>query len=377
MKMDMNLKVKQLITLPAFLLLAACAGDDAAVDFISVNPGAEAKGSAICFTVDQSYSNNPEVASTRAAGREDLSRLRSDGFGVFACRTGKHPYVSSSISWNFMWNQQVTYAATDWTYSPVKYWPNETTGEEGDEYITFFAYAPYSKRDRSDKASRCIVDFSNNTEIGDAWLTYQLGGEEDDWQNHQVDLLYAVAKDQKRPEKTGQKIKFAFRHALAGAGDRVKVVCSDLFQNKLRQLATEAGADVTLTLDKVTLDYTLTRKGRLVLNNASEPNWQEIASDDPMVHRMLELTPASGEKVIATASATACRVNDYEKSDLGVFYIPMNPAGQKQQVEVTVSYSLSTGYSGSVSGVIELSVDSADSRNQDYVLTLSSGTPLE
>lgn len=376
MKMDMNLKVKQLITLPAFLLLAACAGDDAAVDFISVNPGAEAKGSAICFTVDQSYSNNPEVASTRAAGREDLSRLRSDGFGVFACRTGKHPYVSSSISWNFMWNQQVTYAATDWTYSPVKYWPNETTGEEGDEYITFFAYAPYSKRDRSDKASRCIVDFSNNTEIGDAWLTYQLGGEEDDWQNHQVDLLYAVAKDQKRPEKTGARIKFSFRHALAGAGDRVKVVCSDLFQNKLRQLATEAGADVTLTLDKVTLDYTLTRKGRLVLNNASEPNWQEIASDDPMVHRMLELTPASGEKVIATASATACRVNDYEKSDLGVFYIPMNPAGHTQQVEVTVSYSLSTGYTGSVSGVIELAVDGAESSNQDYVLTLSSRTPL-
>lgn len=367
MKMDMNLKVKQLITLPAFLLLAACAGDDAAVDFISVNLGAEAKGSAICFTVDQSYSNNPEVASTRAAGREDLSRLRSDGFGVFACRTGKHPYVSSSISWNFMWNQQVTYAATGWTYSPVKYWPNDMTGEEGDEYITFFAYAPYSKRDRSDKASRCIVDFSNNTEIGDAWLTYQLGGSENAWQNDQVDLLYAVAKDQKRPEKTGARIKFSFRHALAGAGDRVKVVCGELFQYRLRQLAAAAGADVTLTLDKVTLDYTLTRKGRLVLNNASEPNWQEIASDDPMVHRTLELEPGL---LMATASATACTVSNYEKTDLGVFYIPMNPAGRKQQVEVTVSYSLSTGYTGSVSGVIKLAVDGAESSNQDYVLTL-------
>lgn len=373
MKMNMNLKVKQLITLPAFLLLAACAGDDAAVDFISDNPGADAKGSAICFTVDQSYSNNPEVASTRAAGREDLSRLRSDGFGVFACRTGKHPYVSSSISWNFMWNQQVTYAATGWSYSPVKYWPNDMTGEEGDEYITFFAYAPYSKRDRSDKASRCIVDFSNNTEIGDAWLTYQLGGEEDNWQNHQVDLLYAVAKDRKRPEKTGARIKFSFRHALAGAGDRVKVVCSDLFQNKLRQLAASQDAEVTLTLDKVTLDYTLTRKGRLVLNNASEPNWQEIASDDPMVHRTLEFSPSHE---LAKATASGCSANDYMKSDLGVFYIPMNPAGHTQQVEVTVSYSLSTGYPGSVSGVIELAVDGAESSNQDYVLTLSSRTPL-
>ena len=377
MKMDMNLKVKQLITLPAFLLLAACAGDGAADDSISLGRGDAAGGSAIFFSIDENSSATNGRSATRAAGREDLSRLKADGFGVFACRTGKHPYVSSSIIWNFMWNQKVEYSGGSWTYSPVKYWPNEMTGEEGDEYITFFAYAPYSRRDNSDMASKCIVDFSNNSETGDAWLTYQLGGEEDDWQNDQVDLLYAVAKDRKRPEKTGSKIKFSFRHALAGAGDRVKVVCGELFQYRLRQLAAKAGTDVTLTLDKVTLDYKLARKGRLVLNNASEPNWQEIASDDPMVHRTLELTPASGEKVIATASATACTASDYKKSDLGVFYIPMNPAGRKQQVEVTGSYSLSTGYSGSVSGVIDLSVDGADSHNQDYVLTLSSGTPLE
>ena len=369
----MNLKVKLFITLPAFLLLAACAGDDAAVAPISDNPGADAKGSAICFNVEDFYNGTADKSATRAAGREDLSRLRSDGFGVFACRTGKHPYVSSSISWNFMWNQQVTYAATGWTYSPVKYWPNDMTGEEGDEYITFFAYAPYSKRDRSDKASRCIVDFSNNTEIGDAWLTYQLGGSENAWQNDQVDLLYAVAKDQKRPEKTGARIKFSFRHALAGAGDRVKVVCSDLFQNKLRQLAASQDAEVTLTLTKVKLDYTLTRKGRLVLNNANEPNWQEIASDDPMVHRTLEFSPSHE---LAKATASGCSANDYMKSDLGVFYIPMNPAGHTQQVEVTVFYTLSTDYSGSVSGMIDLSVDNAESHNQDYVLTLSNRTPL-
>ena len=379
MKMDMNLKVKQLITLPAFLLLAACAGDGAADDSISLSRGDDAGGSAIFFSIDENSSATNGRSATRAAGREDLSQLKTDGFGVFACRTGKHPYVSSSISWNFMWNQQVTHDGGSWTYSPVKYWPNELTGEEGDEYVTFFAYAPYSRRaEGSDKASKCIVDFSNNSETGDAWLTYQLGGSESNWQNDQVDLLYAIAKDQKRPEKTGARIKFSFRHALAGAGDRLKVVCGEFFQNRLRQLAADKGTDVTLTLDKVTLDYTLTRKGRLVLNNASEPNWQEIASDDPMVHRTLELEPGL---LMATASATACTASDYERSDLGVFYIPMNPAvnpaGQKQQVKVTVYYSLSTGYSGSVSGVIELSVDGAESSNQDYVLTLSSRTPLE
>lgn len=371
----MDLRIKHLITLPAFLLLAACAGDGAADDSISLSRSDAAGGSAIFFSIDENSSATNGRSATRAAGREDLSQLKTDGFGVFACRTGKHPYVSSSISWNFMWNQQVTHDGGSWTYSPVKCWPNEMTGEEGDEYITFFAYAPYSRRDKSDKASRCIVDFSNATEIGDAWLTYQLGGSESNWQNDQVDLLYAVAKDQKRPEKTGSKIKFSFRHALAGAGDRVKVVCGELFQYRLRQLAATQGGNVTLTLNKVTLDYKLTRKGRLVLNNASEPNWQEIASDDPMVHRTLELTP-SPAYLLATATSASCTASDYEKSDLGVFYIPMNPAGRKQQVEVTVSYSLSTGYTGSVSGVIDLAVDGAESSNQDYVLTLSSRTPL-
>jgi hypothetical protein len=368
----MNLKVKLFITLPAFLLLAACAGDDAAVAPISDNPGADAKGSAICFNVDDFYNGTADKSATRAAGREDLSRLRNDGFGVFACNTGLHPYVSSTISWNFMWNQPVSYTSSGWSYNPVKHWPTGKGGEELDEYVTFFAYAPFSKADGSDKASRCIVDLSNATEVGDPWLTYQLGGSTDDWQSHQVDLLYAFCKDMKRPERTGERVKFSFRHALAGAGDQVKVSCQDLLQNRLVQLAANRGVTVKLTLDRVVLDYTLTRKGRLVLNNASEPNWQVIASEDPMVHRILELTPA---QVLATATSSACTSTTYVNSDLGIFYIPMSPDGQAQQVDVTLYYSLSTGYSGSISSELSLNTEMA-SQNQNFELILSKNLPL-
>lgn len=368
----MNLKVKLFITLPAFLLLAACAGDDAAVAPISDNPGADAKGSAICFNVEDFYNGTADKSATRAAGREDLSRLRNDGFGVFACRTGQHPYVSSTISWNFMWNQPVSYTSSGWSYNPIKYWPTGKGGEELDEYVTFFAYGPFSKADGSDKASRCIVDFSNATEVGDPWLTYQLGGSTDDWQSHQVDLLYAFCKDMKRPEHTGERVKFSFRHALAGAGDQVKVSCQDLLQNRLVQLAANRGETVKLTLDRVVLDYTLTRKGRLVLNNASEPNWQVIASEDPMVHRILELTPA---QVLATATSSACTSTPYENNELGIFYIPMSPDGQVQQVEMTVYYSLSTGYSGSISSELSLNTEMA-SQNQNFELILSKNLPL-
>ena len=362
--------------LQSFLLLAACSGDDSVVDtFVNdYDRGTYTMENAIFFNVDGFNRGTTDKVSTRAVGREDLTRLRQDGFAVFACRTGQHPYVSSTISWNFMWNQKVTYSTNGWSYAPIKYWPNEAGGEQRDEYITFFAYAPYSKGDESDKASLCIVDYSNATEIGDPWLVYQLGGSENDWQDHQVDLLYAFAKDQQRPDKTGAKVKLSFRHALAGAGDQVKVVCSDMLKSKLSQLAASLSENVTMTLEKVRLDYTLTRKGRLVLNNASEPNWQAVASEDPMVHRILEI---NSNHVMARASDSSCSTYEYSKSDLGVFYIPMNPVGHTQQVEVTLSYSLSNGYSGTVGGVIKLAANGGYSQNQDFVLTISGATPLQ
>ncbi len=89
-----------------------------------------------------------------------------------------------------MWNQQVSYSASAWGYTPVKYWPNEvqngtvdnnqgatsTNGNGGN--LTFFAYAPYVESD--DVASGTIdgtpnegiTGFSNNTTTGDPTITY-------------------------------------------------------------------------------------------------------------------------------------------------------------------------------------------------------------
>ena len=45
-----------------------------------------------------------------------------------------------------MYNEQVTYTGTVWTYEPVKYWPNEygdgATSDDVDK-VSFFAYAPW------------------------------------------------------------------------------------------------------------------------------------------------------------------------------------------------------------------------------------------
>lgn len=362
----MKMKFIPFITISfAVLSFSACSSDS--VDVAGLTDESKSpSGQQILFSVD----SDGRAATRTAVGTVDLTKLRSDGFGVFACHTGLHRYVSSSISWNFMWNQKVEYSGSKWSYEPAKSWPG-TDDEE--EYVTFFAYAPYSKADGSDAASRCIVDYSTAVETGDPWLVYQLGGTTDDWQNQQVDLLYAFEKDRLRPEHSGDRIKFSFHHALAGVGDQVTVSCQDLLEDRLKQLAADLGTTVTLTLDRVVLDYTLTRKGRLTLNNASEPNWQVIASEDPMVHRTLELTPA---QVLATATSSACTSTTYENSDLGIFYIPMSPDGQAQQVDVTLYYSLSTGYSSSISSVIPLTAEIA-SQNQNFELRLSKNLPLE
>ena len=64
------------------------------------------------------------------------------GFGITAFYTGKASWAEygKNHAPNFMYNQQVTYTdGTNWSYSPVKYWPTMDN-----EKISFFAYAPYN-----------------------------------------------------------------------------------------------------------------------------------------------------------------------------------------------------------------------------------------
>lgn len=83
-----------------------------------------------------------------AQGRADIFKddnLQNVGFGVYAYYTGQktwQEYKNSNPGFtpNFMNNTHVTYSSGSWTYSPPKYWPNNT-----DDKVSFFAYAPYSK----------------------------------------------------------------------------------------------------------------------------------------------------------------------------------------------------------------------------------------
>ena len=362
--MNRNWKLLSGACLLHLLLLTACTNDER-----PAGPDAR-QGSAVAFSV----SDDTVRATTRTAqGTTDISVLQTEGFGVFACYTGLYRYVSSTTTSNLMWNQQVTYDNTldRWTYSPLAYWPSTESGGD-DTYATFFAYAPYSDG-TSDAASACIVDFSLPGETGDPWLTYQLGGTmyadgADGWKARQVDLLYDIQRDQQRPYlPSASRVTFLFRHALACVGDRITVTCSDALQAYLKSLY--SGSDVTFTLNTLCLAYTLTQKGRLVLNGSATPNWKAVDSGDATVTRLLVFNP---DQVIATVtSATDCTLTDYAVTDQGIFYIPLELDGHQQSVTTTVDYTFSTGDSGQLQTTLSLSSIRQAGEERDLRLVLS------
>jgi hypothetical protein len=79
----------------------------------------------------------------------NLDSLKKYGFGVFATYTELKAFEAldqdKGANDNFMANQQVAWDGSAWTYSPVKYWPNPTNGQNADDQmVSFFAYAPYT-----------------------------------------------------------------------------------------------------------------------------------------------------------------------------------------------------------------------------------------
>ena len=156
-------------------------------------------------------------ATTRAAVL-NATELQTAGFGVFAFYSNEtaneYNATTSNFIPNFMYNTKVSTAS--WTYSPVKYWPNES-----DDKLTFFAYAPYSKGDGTD-GDHNITTFSGNTTPGDPTLLFTVNSDA----KKQSDLLYADATNLKNLTKQtiGGTVSFPFKHALSRIGFKVEVM---------------------------------------------------------------------------------------------------------------------------------------------------------
>ena len=150
----------------AALAMTACTSDDLKVTDQQVT-NAEPVG--IAF---DTYVSNVTSGATRAGnsyqgyGPYTNTNMKdaNEGFGVFASYysgTTKYEALGDDTpASNFMYNQNVTFDGTVWSYSPLLYWPNQTskdgatdgqtdsqTGNTAQtdilDRVSFFAYAPY------------------------------------------------------------------------------------------------------------------------------------------------------------------------------------------------------------------------------------------
>ena len=337
------MRTVETIILTSLLLLAACTDDH--------EPTAD---SLVAINFEGTM-----ASATRAANAISTNTDLKDagGFGVFACYTGLHKYGDSNVHPDFMYNEHVTSSdGTNWTYSPVKYWPNgegETNSSINTgnipHYVSFMAYAPYSDNKgnapETNPAGYCIPSFSLQGEVGNPWLTYRLIPQE--YLAHQVDLLYAdPLLDQTKPA-TNYKLPFEFKHALACVGDKVSINCSPAMQSQLHDRVGGGITNARLDVTKLEIVYTLTSKARLVLWNGGEANWEPIHSEQPTCTRTVTLVDAGGDPVVAySVNNTDISGKQSEWNDKGVFYIPIGLPGFPQTAQVNLTYHVST-YNGS------------------------------
>lgn len=225
---------------------------------------------AACAKVETITNNTPEAigfsvytgkAATKAVSGTDFSTVTTatlqasaNGFGVFGYYTDAADYASNTKA-NFMYNQKVTYSGSAWSYSPIKYWPNEhgaSAVSTDTDKLTFLAYAPFvanfqigtdkgvsiSDKTGSAAADEGIIAMTANNVAGDATLTFKVPASSEE----QIDLLYGVLAatyvdvegntigtvgdpmENLTKQKTDGKINILFKHALAKIAIDIKEV---------------------------------------------------------------------------------------------------------------------------------------------------------
>jgi hypothetical protein len=283
---------------------------------------------------------------------------KTDGFGVFGYYTDNVEYSGNQIP-NFMYNQQVTYSGSAWSYSPIKYWPNEfgsDAASEGIDKLSFFAYAPYvavtpSTGYASGSTTDGITQLTRNTATGDPMVKYIVSTSGDG-----VDLLWGVNGsglpylNQSRSAGTtnDDKITFTFKHALA------KLTAT---------IATDNSIDVNSKVYVRSITITgFAAKGMLNLNNiaANTPLWLSYDGAEPTFEGMTfndgrkdgREGMTDGEQAneknqllngtiiqnsTATAGVTSSSINLFKTTALYVI-----PSGGTENVDVTIVYDVET-----------------------------------
>ena len=230
----------------ALLLLGSCSDD---VMNISMDDVLAVKDVPVTFGT---YTGKNAVTRAGDVTPMTTTQMQTTGFGVFAYNTETADYTVGGATGqtpNFMYNEKVSTA--NWTYSPIKYWPNlNGKADTQDPYSTeanpgaklsFFAYAPYvSASDITADPNKNITQLVAADATVDPFVKYMFPDN-----GRSVDLLWGTAATTPTTgenilgnaqagtvltggvgkvnvnltkQKESGKVSFFFKHALSNVG---------------------------------------------------------------------------------------------------------------------------------------------------------------
>lgn len=152
--MTTQLLLKRFFLLAALFSLAltpGCGGDDPAED-----PGS----GSVPEPEPDPKPDEPEEYAVKFAP-SFVAPASGSQIGIFGYETGDTPWSVDAVP-NFMCNQLLENVDGEWTYDPVKYWPESSTGK-----LSFFACSPYA-------AAGSGLSLSDSSRPGAPVLEYEM-----------------------------------------------------------------------------------------------------------------------------------------------------------------------------------------------------------
>lgn len=236
-------------------------------------------------------------------------------FGVYGFYSDDADW-SASLTPNFMYDQLVEGSHdAGFTYSPVKYWPNEATDK-----LSFYAYAPYKSNTNG------IAEQSANDAAGAPTISYTVPANE----ANQIDLLWATPIKNKVRDHDGdisKKIQFTFNHALCRVGLQARYLADEV--NTGGTVGDAVPAATTVYLNSVKFSSAYAASGILSLEDGS---WSSVVAGSSKDY----------EREFGAGEAGDVVSNENTAYISGDDYIMMIPQASAQSFSVEVTYTVVT-----------------------------------
>ena len=320
----------------------------------------------------QSQGNNAIEFSTYLGRNAQGSRgtetnttsIQTSGFGVLAYYTEQVDFADTNKP-NFMWNQQVTYSNSAWSYTPIKYWPTKV----GDK-VSFFAYAPYVA---GGDANGIVLSKNNVAGAPTATITLP----EDPSQT--IDFVAAVQmnKTHDNSATANNDVSFTLKHEMT----RVKV------QAKLDKSvydASDAKHKTFVVIKNVTFNDNgqFYKSGKYTFSTTDGERGTWTTTDNATAYS-LDLNKVMKKETIKATGAKGSTVSgDYQKGKDGIKLVNDTPVSLFKDDQYLFLIPVASLTDGKATATIEYDIVTEDSKlavgysctNATKIVKLPAGT---